>query len=396
MTKDKQKTKYTRVSKDKWEGVYYYESTTQKHNGSADVCYMISFKVAGRKIWEKVGWKSKGITPHIAKEHRTKRIQEIHLGSPVATSKERKEEMLKRNRAIGEVAKIYFDAKENNLKGFKTDKNRYDKHLAPLFKKSRVPGITPLDMETLKQSMDGKADATIWNALELLRRIINFGAKSNLCPPLTFTIEMPKRDNERIEYLNPEETERFLTALAESPNQEAARMLKLAYFTAMRRGEIFKLEDRDLDFQFNLIRLRDPKGKKSTSIPMNQIAKSIFEEQRQHREEKFPDSNFLFPGRGGKQRTDCSAVDAIKEAAKLPDEFRIFHGLRHHYAVTLANSGEFTLDMIGDLLTHKSTAMTKRYGQYLPETMTAAGERAANLLGAPPKKELKAEPQEAI
>ena len=89
-------------------------------------------------------------------------------------------------------------------------------------------------------------------------------------------------------------------------------------------------------------------------------------------------------------------MDAIKEAAKLPDEFRIFHGLRHHYAVTLANSGEFTLDMIGDLLTHKSTAMTKRYGQYLPETMTAAGERAANLLGTLPQKKCEAEPQETI
>jgi len=73
-------------------------------------------------------------------------------------------------------------------------------------------------------------------------------------------------------------------------------------------------------------------------------------------------------------------VDKIKENARLPKEFRIFHGLRHHYAVTLANSGQFTIDMIGDLLTHKSTAMTKRYGQYLPETIQAAGAIAATLL----------------
>ena len=28
--------------------------------------------------------------------------------------------------------------------------------------------------------------------------------------------------------------------------------------------------------------------------------------------------------------------------------------MQHHYGVTLANSGEFSLDMIGELLTHKS------------------------------------------
>ena len=235
-------------------------------------------------------------------------------------------------------------------------------------------------MEALKRSMTGKADATVWNALELVRRIINFGAKSNLCPALSFIIEMPRRDNERVEYLTPEETKRFLTALDNNPNQEASRMLRLAYFTAMRRGEIFKLEDKDLDFHFNLIRIRDPKGKKTVSIPMNSIAKEIIETQLQYRDKRFPDSSYLFPGKGGGQRVDCSAVDKIKEEAKLPKEFRIFHGLRHHYAVTLANSGQFTIDMIGDLLTHKSTAMTKRYGQYLPTTLQAAGAVAATLL----------------
>lgn len=197
---------------------------------------------------------------------------------------------------------------------------------------------------------------------------------------MAFTIEMPRRDNERVEYLSPEETKRFLEALDSNPNQEASRMLRLAYFTAMRRGEIFKLEDRDLDFHFNLIRIRDPKGKKTVSIPMNSIAKQIIEEQKHYRDEIFPDSPFMFPGKGGGQRVDCGAVDKIKENAKLPKEFRIFHGLRHHYAVTLANSGQFTIDMIGDLLTHKSTAMTKRYGQYLPETIQAAGTIAATLL----------------
>ena len=62
--------KYTRVSANKWEGVYFYESTKREHDGKPDLCYVVSFKVNGRKIWEKVGWKSKGITPKVADEFR--------------------------------------------------------------------------------------------------------------------------------------------------------------------------------------------------------------------------------------------------------------------------------------------------------------------------------------
>jgi len=46
----------------------------------------------------------------------------------------------------------------------------------------------------------------------------------------------------------------------------------------------------------------------------------------------------------------------------------------------VANSGEFTLDMIGELLTHKDTKMTRRYAQFLPDTKRKASDLAATLL----------------
>ena len=55
-------------------------------------------------------------------------------------------------------------------------------------------------------------------------------------------------------------------------------------------------------------------------------------------------------------------------------------GLRHHYAVMLANSGEFTLDVIGELLTHKSNDMTRRYAKFLPSSIKKAGDPAAELI----------------
>ena len=64
------------------------------------------------------------------------------------------------------------------------------------------------------------------------------------------------KDNERIEHLSTEEVQRFLDTARTWPARDVGNMLMLAFFTGMRSGEIFKLEDRDVDFELKLIRLR--------------------------------------------------------------------------------------------------------------------------------------------
>jgi integrase len=263
-----------------------------------------------------------------------------------------------------------------------TDKNRYFKHLAPLCGRRTVNEITPQLIEELRKSMNHRKPGTVWNCLELLRRIVNFGFKTNRCPALGFQIEMPVKDNEVIEYLKPDEAQRFLAVLKDWPVRDVANMLLLAFFTGMRRGEMFKLETGDVDFHMRLIRIRDPKGGKSVSIGLSEVAEEIIRTQLAWREEYFPGSPYVFPGKNGAQRKDCSAVDKIRKAAGLPVKFRPFHGLRHHFAVTLANRGRFTLDIIAEMLTHKNADFTKKkYGQFLPESMTAASNAAAAILG---------------
>jgi integrase len=164
------------------------------------------------------------------------------------------------------------------------------------------------------------------------------------------------------------------------PDLDVRHMLLLAYVTGMRRGEIFKLEERDIDFHLKLIYLRGPKGGKSTSIGLSEVAEGIIKKQLAWKKKKFPASPYLFPGRTGGLRKDCGAVDGIKCEARLPLNFRPFHGLRHHFAVTMANSGQFTLDMIATAMTHKNAAFTKKkYAQFLPQTLTAISNEAANL-----------------
>lgn len=373
--------KMIRAHANKWTGVYYYEMA-HLHNGKPDRCYYFAYKVGRKLVWKKVGKASEGYGPEVAAELRAKTLLGLSIGDEVLTPKEEREQRSERDKTLSELAKLYFDAKSDELKGLYTDKNRFDKHLAVRFGPRRVGQISQADIESFKKDMRKRyKPATIWNTLEIMRRIINYGYRTNRCPALSFQIEMPVKDNDIVEYLKPEEAQRFLDVVRGWPERDVSHMLQVAYFTGMRRSELFKLEDRDVDFHLNIIRIRDPKGGKTSTIGMSGLVADIIRSQLAWRQERFPDSPFVFPGRNGARRTDCSAVDNIRKAAGLPKTFRPFHGLRHHFAVTLANSGKFSINMISEALTHKNADFTrKKYAQFLPETLAAMSNAAAEVL----------------
>ncbi|MDR3567477.1 MAG: hypothetical protein P4L43_05545 [Syntrophobacteraceae bacterium] len=60
--------------------------------------------------------------------------------------------------------------------------------------------------------------ATVRNALELLCRIINFGADKQLSPKLGFTIEMPEVDNVTTEDLPSDQLSRLLEEIESTPH----------------------------------------------------------------------------------------------------------------------------------------------------------------------------------
>ena len=226
----------------------------------------------------------------------------------------------------------------------------------------------------------------------MVRRICNFGKRAKLSPGLSFTIKMPKRDNEVVEFLTEEQAARLLAVLDSWPirGQDVCNMLRVAMFSGVRRGELFKLRWDDIDTTNKLIWLRSPKGGTTVTVPLSPAVEKVFENQQawcasiipKTGQRRRPESPYVFPNNAGGKRTDCGAVDRIRAKADLPAGFRMFHGLRHHFGVTLANSGKFDLHMIGSLLTHKSEAMTRRYAQFLPGSLKKASDQAAELLQA--------------
>jgi integrase len=157
---------------------------------------------------------------------------------------------------------------------------------------------------------------------------------------------------------------------------QAANFMRMVLFTGMRRGELFKLKWDDIDFDKGFIHIRQPKGGKDQTMPLNQAARELLENHRRN-----ADAPYVFPGRGGKQRTEIRRpVDRIRKAAGLPPDFRPLHGLRHTYASMLASSGQVDLYTLQKLLTHKTAAMTQRYAHLRDQALRQASDLAGDLI----------------
>jgi len=171
--------------------------------------------------------------------------------------------------------------------------------------------------------------------VELLRRLANFAAKNNLCSGLSFKIQMPKVENYKTEELTNAQLQKLMQVLEEESDIQVSNLVRLALYTGMRRGELFNLNWGDIDFYNKTITVKsDNKGDQPT-IPLNEMAEKVLVEHA-HTEKG---SKFVFPGRGGKKRTECKRpLLRIREKAGLPDDFRILQGLRHVYASMLVSS----------------------------------------------------------
>ena len=365
--------------KTKYPGVYYREVQRIGGNGLERV-YYIMFKRDGRKIEEKVGYQYRNdMTPSKAARIRAERIEGRRPSLREAREQKRAEEAAQKARpTLTRLWEEYKTGRSFN-KGLQTDGYRFEKHIAPAFGDKTPEELVQLDFDRLRiRLLKSYSPQTVSHVIRLVLRLIRFGVRRQLCKPLSFEPEVPRVNNLVTENLSPEQLGKLLKVLDSDKNVQVARMLKLALYTGMRRGEIFKLQWSDLDFERGFITLRSPKGGQDQTIPMNGEARRLLQEHISLRESG---SVFVFQGRNGRMRTDVKkAARSIKKSAGLPDHFRAFHGLRHVYASLLASSGEVDMYTLQKLLTHKSSKMTQRYSHLRDESLRRAADLAGQLV----------------
>lgn len=294
----------------------------------------------------------------------------------------------KKQKAEEEAAKLTirklweeYDALHTERKAATNNKYlaKFFDHLMPLTPEQLTTG----KLEDLRRRLEteGKSPQTIKHVLSLLQRIIRSAAKRGRCElPRNLFFPMPELDNKVTECLTPQQIKKLLEVLSKEPERALAGMMKLALYTGMRKGALLALQWDDLDFEKGFITLRgeSAKSKKTSQIPMSDVARQVLNDIP-----RTAGSPFLFPGRDGEQRTTAQRfIERIAKAAELPKGFRPMHGLRHTYASLLASSGQVDLYTLQKLLTHHSPLMTQRYSHLADEALQRAASVGTGIFSA--------------
>ncbi len=358
--------------KTKYAGVFYIQGTAAKGNRPEKI-YYIRYRKAGKLVEEKAGRQYQDdMTPARAAGIRAERIE----GKGKSNRDERKAaEAVKHRWTVGRLWEAYREQLPDN-RATRTDSGRYENHLKKPFGNKEPKDIVKMDTDRIRINLlKTHSPQTVKHVLVLLKRIINFGYGQGWIAPLHFNITIPSVDNIKTEDLTPEQLQSLFDVLDSTHRTTAANMMKLVLYSGLRRGEMFKLQWDDIDFERGFIHIREPKGGKSQKIPLNNSARGLLQSVPKQ------SSEYIFPARGGGPRKDISKdVRAIKEAAGLPADFRPLHGLRHVYATMLANSGKVDMFTLQKLMTHKSPQMTQRYAHYRDESMQRAADEVGGIL----------------
>ncbi|MGO8945889.1 MAG: tyrosine-type recombinase/integrase [Syntrophobacteraceae bacterium] len=302
---------------------------------------------------------------------------------------------------LDDVWAKYGPWSKEQKRSWKDDEWNYNRHLQPRFGAKPLENISALDIERMKLELkkatnkNGKpfTPATIKHQIVLLRRLFNLAVKWRIYngPNPVSSVELPKLDNMKTEYLSDDEIERLRNVLDLWPCRVTASLVKFGMLTGLRRGELFRLQWADVDIEHRLITLRAPKGGKTLTIPVSGEAIMVLEttgrvtlQKEAHSPEEVAEiSEFVFPNIDGSPRKSIrDPWESIKSKAKLPADFR-FHGLRHSWASRMVSSG-VDLAVVQTLMTHKHASTTERYAHLMPNALKRAAEASAEIMNPKP------------
>lgn len=350
--------------KTEYPGIVYRIVKRRARPGKTQKSFFIVFKKGGKVYEEKVGLQfDDSMTPAKANQIRSQRIENKRLSPKEIREKENNKEWTFQTLWAEYV-------KQRGGKVNHADQSRFKTYIEPTIGNKQPEDITARDVDKIRsENLKSKSDATCYAVIALISRIANFGRDHQHSNGLSFRLKKPKVNNEKTECLTNAELKRFLKVLGENPGDTAAS-LKMALFTGARRKEIFRLEWRDIDEEKGFILLRDPKGKKDETVPLNNGARQVIQGQPRDRLKVFRKKSI---------NSHYNEAIELKHKAGLPDDFRIYHGCRHTFASMLASSGKVDLYVLQRLLTHKNSQQTQRYAHLRDSALMAGSEVAADI-----------------
>ena len=362
-------------TKDK--GVYSRTSGTKRHNGKADVCFDITYKdKSGKKIWEKVGWRSEGVSQALAASVRRERMEEIRTGRPV----DRASRTLTFGAAYAEWERTHLPKLKEQVRV----KNLAELHVLPFFRDRPMNAVTPLELERMGTRMreDGFSDQTILHVYSLIRRVYRkaflWGIYNGPIP--TAGINLPQPDNARQRYLTKDEAARLLGELRKTSLLWHDIAL-LSLHTGMRLSDILGLRCNQVNLSGGIIDVIASKPGTYTAYLTKEASDMLRERLSEPSGSRLPCPRRAESRSSGPESRFCTPSKRAASTTDRPDPryHVVFHSLRHTYASLLVQRG-VPLTVVSKLMGHATTKMTERYAKLSPDNKKDAAKLISEIL----------------
>jgi integrase len=269
------------------------------------------------------------------------------------------------------------------------DESMIMQHILPALGGLKVADVKRADIDKLHRRITATGATVRANrVVALLSRMFNLSViwEMRSDNPVKGIERNPETARHR--YLEGNELERLLAAVAAHRNRQTAHVVELLLLTGARRSEVLTMRWDQLDLA-NGVWTKPASATKQARlhrIPLSAPARQVLMEIRQAAEAKAEKyhrdpSPWVFSTRyGGGPLTDIKRVwAAICRTAGITDLH--LHDLRHAYATFLASAG-LSLPIIGRLLGHTQAATTNRYAHLMDDPLRAATDRVGAIVTA--------------
>ncbi|MGM0596567.1 MAG: tyrosine-type recombinase/integrase, partial [Myxococcota bacterium] len=312
-------------------------------------------------------------TKRSAKKWEAKTYSAYMEGNPQTEFPKPKE----KHKKIRDAWKEYLNYKElNNLKystiiGYRSI---YRNHFDPVFKNKDIDGLNKSCLKIIEKILRRDISTkTQTNILNLLKSFFKYLKKMNYYKGNIPNFPTIKRDLPDFRYFDSGQVTDLQRTLKKL-DKNFYLMFALAVKTGLRRGELFGLRWKDIDFAKSILHVRknfvkgritNPKSRKSRTVPLHESTISLLKSFKHNRNYIFSkeDGSILSVSRGDKiLRKACENVN-LKPCG--------WHVLRHTFASELASSG-VPIAVIKELLGHNDIATTMKYAHLSPESQRSA------------------------
>ncbi len=278
------------------------------------------------------------------------------------------------------------NAAELTIKSYREDLTALEGYLQQAYGRMPEPAeITPLDLRGYVSALHeaGYAKTSVARRLASLRTFFKFAqreglADSNPAKPL----RNPRKDLKLPHFLSSEDVARLLAA-PPATNAMGLRdraILETLYSAGLRVSEVVGINDGDLDWEEEVVRVRGI-GRRERLSPLGSFALKAVRRWLKARElspkEKAGLLAPVFTNRFGRRLTTRSVARMLEKHLKTSglDLRTTPHTLRHSFATHLLDRGA-DIRSVQELLGHKSLVTTQIYTHVSTTSLRAMYERA--------------------